>query len=61
MARKESSVPGTDPEDVLRALLRISPEDAEAVRDRTPGVRPEKQKQDGPTEDYGDGTSQSEA
>jgi hypothetical protein len=43
-----------DPEDFLRALLKISPEDAERVREDTPGTRKRPQKQEGPTADYGD-------
>lgn len=46
--------PEIQPGDFLRALLKISPEDAESVRERTPGTRPEKPRQDGPTGDYGD-------
>lgn len=42
-----------DPDNFLRALLHISPEDAETVRERTPGTRPEKPRQGGPTADYG--------
>jgi len=43
-----------DPEDFLRALLKIAPQDAETVREATPGKRPEKVRQDGPVDDYGD-------
>ena len=45
-----------DPQEFLRALLKISPEDAESVRERTPGTRPEKPRQDGPSADYGNDT-----
>jgi hypothetical protein len=42
------------PVDFVRAVLGISPEDAEKVRERTPGTRPERQEQEGPSADYGD-------
>lgn len=50
----ETQDDAVDPQEFLRALLKISPEDAEEVRERTPGTRPEKPRQDGPTADYGD-------
>jgi hypothetical protein len=43
-----------DPQEFVRAVLGISPEDAEKVREQTPGTRPDKPKQEGPTADYGD-------
>jgi hypothetical protein len=48
---EESTSPGTDvdPKDFLRALLNISPEDAEKVREDTPGTRKRVEEQDGPS------------
>jgi hypothetical protein len=43
-----------DAEEFLRALLKISAEDAEKVREQTPGTRPDKVRQEGPAADYGD-------
>jgi hypothetical protein len=42
-----------DPEDFVRAMLHISPEDAAKVRERTPGTRQTKSGQVGPVEDHG--------
>jgi hypothetical protein len=42
-----------DPEEFLRALLRISPEDAEKAREQSPATRKRKPPE-GPTHDYGD-------
>lgn len=36
MATPRSEQPEVDPKDFLRALLRITPEDAKAIRERTP-------------------------
>ncbi|HJQ01142.1 MAG TPA: hypothetical protein VJ851_06055 [Jatrophihabitans sp.] len=42
-----------DPKEFLRALLRISPEDAKTVRERSPAPgKPEGQ--EGPSHDYGE-------
>lgn len=35
----EAPKQGVDPEEFLRALLKISPEDAEEVREETPATR----------------------
>jgi hypothetical protein len=43
-----------DPIEFVRAMLGISREDAETVRERTPGTRKQPEKQEGPTADYGD-------
>jgi hypothetical protein len=43
-----------DPEQFLRALLQINPEDAEKVREATPGTRKRSEPQAGPQRDYGD-------
>jgi len=43
-----------DPEDFLRALLKISPEDAESVREDAPATRKRNEGQEGPTADYGE-------
>jgi hypothetical protein len=43
-----------DAEEFLRRMLAVSPEDAEKVRERTPGTRPDRQTQEGPSADYGD-------
>lgn len=43
-----------DPEEFVRRMLAISPEDAETVREQTPGTRPQKQQQEGPSADHGD-------
>ena len=40
-----------DPEEFLRALLKISPEDAEKVREDTPGIRKRPDRQTGPQRD----------
>jgi hypothetical protein len=49
----DSAPSGLDPREFLRALLRISPEDAEKVRDRSPAPgTPEGQ--EGPVHDYGE-------
>jgi hypothetical protein len=45
---------GADAEEFVRRMLHISPEDAETVRERTPGTRPEKHQQEGASADYGD-------
>jgi hypothetical protein len=45
---------GVDPQDFLRSLLHISPEDAEKVREDTPGTRKRPEPQDDPGRDYGD-------
>ena len=45
---------GVDPEDFLRAVLKISPEDAEKVRKDTPGTRKRAEPQTGPQRDYGE-------
>lgn len=42
-----------DPRDFLRALLRISPDDAKKVRDASPEP-PESKGQEGPIHDYGE-------
>lgn len=41
------------PQEFLRALLKISPEDAERAREQSPATRKRPKKQDGPTADYG--------
>ena len=51
--RKEKAE--VDPRDFVRALLHISPEDAEKAREKSPATRKRAGKgQEGPTEDYGD-------
>lgn len=42
-----------DPTDFLRALLKISPEDARKVRDASPAPS-ESEGQEGPVHDYGE-------
>jgi hypothetical protein len=42
-----------DPEEFVRRMLAISPEDAQTVRERTPATRKRAEKQEGPTADYG--------
>lgn len=42
------------PGEFLRALLKISPEDAEKARKSSPATRKRPDKQEGPTGDYGD-------
>ncbi|MFN2519211.1 MAG: hypothetical protein ABR604_09260 [Jatrophihabitantaceae bacterium] len=55
MANKaESEMPEVDPVEFARAMLGISPEDAETVRERTSPTRKRPEKQEGPTADYGD-------
>lgn len=51
-----------DPTEFLRALLKISPEDAEKAREQSPATRkrPGTEKQEGPTADYGGGGSDSD-
>lgn len=40
MARdKDDEMPEVDPVDLVRSVLRISPEDAAKVREKTPGTR----------------------
>jgi hypothetical protein len=53
ISETDAGNPQPDPTEVLRAMLKISPEDAETVRERTPGTRPDKLKQDGPVGSYG--------
>lgn len=52
---KDDHADGHDvtPEDFLRALLHISPEDAEKAREESPATRPRKPSE-GPRHDYGD-------
>lgn len=45
--------PEADPRDFLRALLRLSPEDARKVRERSPEPR-EPEGHEGPFHDYGE-------
>lgn len=59
MADQEGGDDVVDPMGFVRAVLGISPEDAETVRERTPGGRPEKQRQEGPSADHGDDAGQS--
>lgn len=42
-----------EPVEFLRALLKISPEDAEKAREQSPATRKRSKKQEGPTADYG--------
>lgn len=51
---EQNDAPGIDPEELLRALLHISPEDAEKAREQSPATRKRPGKQEGPTVDYGD-------
>jgi len=44
-----------DPDEFVRAMLRISPEDAAKVRERTSPTRKRPENQEGPTADHGDG------
>lgn len=53
MTREDESQ-SVDPEDFLRALLKISPEDAEKAREQSPATRRRPEKQEGPTADYGE-------
>jgi hypothetical protein len=53
MDRKDEMVE-VDPEDFLRALLKISPGDAQRVREDTPGTRKRPEPQTGPRRDHGD-------
>lgn len=46
------------PKEFLRALLRISPEDAEKAREDSPATRKPKGPE-GPTHDYGEDDSES--
>lgn len=45
--------PEVDPREFLRALLRIAPEDAKTIRDRTPEP-PQPEGHAGPFHDYGE-------
>lgn len=45
--------PEVDPRDFVRALLRLSPEDARTVRERSPEP-PQPESQEGPVHDYGE-------
>jgi hypothetical protein len=45
--------PDVDPIGFLRALIRLSPEDAKKVRERSPEP-PEPEGQEGPSHDYGE-------
>ena len=54
MPDKEEEQARVKPEDFLRALLKISPEDAAKVREDTPGTRKRPEPQTGPERDYGD-------
>jgi hypothetical protein len=46
-------MPEVDPKDFVRAVLGISAEDAEKVREDTPGTRKRPEPQHGPERDYG--------
>ena len=49
----DPEMPAVDPKDFVKALLGISPEDAEKVREDTPGTRKRREPQSGPERDYG--------
>jgi hypothetical protein len=53
MTQASSDDDEIDPKDFLRALLRISPEDAKKVRERSPVTRKRKPPE-GPHHDYGE-------
>lgn len=55
MVREADEMPEeVDPVEFARAMLGISAEDAETVRERTSPTRKRAEKQEGPTADYGD-------
>ncbi|TAM90443.1 MAG: hypothetical protein EPN43_05640 [Jatrophihabitans sp.] len=55
MTGQEEKPPDVPPEDFLRALIGISPEDAEQVRERTPGDHKRSGRgKHGPTAEYGE-------
>lgn len=52
----ETDAPDVDPVEFVRAMLHISPEDAEKAREQSPATRKRGDKgQDGPTADHGCG------
>ena len=53
MAEHAQDDADVDPVEFARAMLGISPEDAEKVRERTSPTRKRPEKQEGPTADHG--------
>jgi hypothetical protein len=54
MPESSNAPPDVDPVEFARAMMGISPEDAEKVRERSSPTRRRPGQSNGPTADYGD-------